>query len=116
MAKEITGFILSLPASGDLSSSQYLSMVVNSSGEAAAAGVGAKIAGILQNKPDAAGKAASVQVDQISKYIAGTGGVTAGDELEAEAGGKLVTLSTGASVGIALETTAADGIGTVLLK
>ena len=116
MATENVGFILSLAASADLSTKQYLAIDVDSSGEAAVAGAAGAIAGILLNKPDAAGKAASVQTDRICKFYAGTAGVSAGDALEVEAGGKLITLAAGESVGVCLMDTAADGIGSVLLK
>ena len=116
MATEAQGFILSLPAAADLSGDQYNAIVIDSSGDAAIAGAGIAIAGLLQNKPDAAGKAASVQIDHVSKYVAGTGGVTAGDELETEAGGALITQSAGITVAYAKDTVAAAGIGSCLLK
>lgn len=116
MATENVGRIISLPASADLSGDLYNAIVPDSSGEAAVAGAGVKIAGILQNSPSVAGRAASVQTDSISKFVAGTGGVSAGDELEVEAGGALITLSAGISVGFALADVAAAGIGTCLLK
>lgn len=115
MSKEILGDILSLPAAADLSGSQYLAIAVNSSGQAAVAGAGVQAAGVLVNKPDAAGKAASVQYSGRTKFIAGTGGVSAGDVLEVEAGGDLITLSAGVAVGIALEDVSAAAIGSMLL-
>ncbi len=116
MATANQGFILSLPASGDLSANEFLAHSIDSSGEAALTGAGLSMDGILLNKPDAAGKAASLQTSRIAKYVAGTGGTSAGDNLEVEAGGDLITESAGIVVGRALEDVAVGGIGSFLIK
>lgn len=117
MAKGILGTILSLPASGDLSALQFHAMTVNASGQAAQTGAAARNTGFLQNKPDAAGKAASVQLDGRSKAVAGAA-VTAGAFLEVNASGRVVTLAAGVAVGQALESASADGdlISIVILQ
>lgn len=116
MSQEQNGQDITLPAVGDLSAAQYKAVVVNTSGQAAAAGADAVIAGILQNDPAAAGRGCTVRNFGSSKFVAGTGGVTAGDTLRSEAGGALVTASTGENRGaLALETVAAGGIGECLL-
>ena len=55
-------------------------------------------------------------MDRISKYVAGTGGTSAGDNLEIEAGGALITESAGIVVARALEDVAVGGVGSCLLK
>jgi hypothetical protein len=79
---------VTLPAAADLSSSQFLAVKVNSSGQAAVASTGEFCAGILQNKPGS-GQAATVAYGGISKVVAG-GNVTAGMTLAANSSGKLV--------------------------
>ena len=116
MATSNMGFILSLPASGDLSANEFLAHSVDSNGNAVIATVAVAMDGILLNKPDALGKAASLQVDRISKYVAGAGGTTAGLGLEVEAGGALIDTVAGVVVAKALEDVAAGGIGSCLLK
>lgn len=116
MSQEQNGQNITLPAYADYSSSQYRAMVVNTSGQAQAAGADVVIAGILQNKPGAQGRGACVRTFGSTKFQAGTGGVTAGDTLCTESGGKLITAVTGNHrVAISLETVAADGIGECLL-
>lgn len=116
MATANLGFILSLPASADLSAKQYFAGTVDSSGLAAVAGAGVACAGIIQTKTSVVGDAVSIQTDRISKFVAGTGGVTAGDELEVEAGGALITQSAGVTVALALTDAAAGALGSCLLK
>ena len=104
------------PAGADLSAAQYLGVVLDTSGRAVVAGAGDKILGVLQNDPDAVGKAASVMVHGQSKVVSGAA-VTAGVELEVDAAGKFITLATGVSVGFALETAAgANAIISAVLK
>lgn len=112
MAFEIPSFTLGTQkANADLSSSQYLAVVINSSGNVAVAGAGADIAGILQNKPTA-GHACDVCVDGVSKAVAG-GSVTAGAKLMTNASGQLITATaTNKAVGIALDS--ASGAGVVI--
>lgn len=115
MANSTNIWTTTLPAAGDLSSSQYLGLVATG-GEAAVAGAGDKIVGVLQNNPDAAGKAASVMVHGLTKAISGAA-VTAGVEVEVDAAGKFITLSAGESVGFAKDAAAgADSIFSVILK
>ena len=115
MALETPIWNLSLEAASDLSSNQYYAAVVNSSGKAALAGAGAKIIGVIQNAP-IAGEAAAVMVLGRTKGIAGAA-VTTGNELEIDANGRFIPLSTGTSVGFALEdATAAGDIISVVLK
>jgi len=103
-------------ADSSLASAQYCAVkqtttprtvtLANTGGEA--------IAGVLQNTP-AAGQAAIIAQRGITQAQIGTGGVTAGDQLMTETTtGKFVTkTSTNAVVGVAIETVAAGGVGTI---
>ncbi len=85
MASENLGKQITLPASGDLSTKQFRFVQVDSNGRAAPLAVaGADSAGVLQNKPGAIDRAATVMVGVgISKVAAGAvttnGGPVASD-------------------------------------
>lgn len=109
---------LSIPASGDLSASQYCGVTLNASGQLVLPAAGAPIIGILYTKPAAAGRAGEVYPPGtgIRKGKIGAGGVTAGDDLKVDASGQFVTgASTNLVVGKAVATAAASTVGTVLL-
>lgn len=101
-------------ANSDLSTKQYCAVSqTTTSRKVDLATDDLAIAGILQNNPIAGGVAIICQRG-ISQAQIGVGGVTAGDQLEVEAvTGKLVTLSGGIVVAIAIETCAAGAVGTV---
>lgn len=116
MSFEIPGFLLTLEAAADLTAEQYTGVVVDANGKAAQAGNGADAIGILQNKPNT-GQAATIMVNGVSIVKAGTGGLTAGDDVGMDANGEAVNAaSTDAVIGIALETFAAGEYGAVLLR
>lgn len=117
MANEQQGIDITVPASADLSANQYLAHEVNSSGQLALNSAITDAVGILQNKPSAAGRGGTLRIAGVSKFTAGTSGVTAGDKLSPEAGtGKLITASaTDVPCGIALVTVAANAIGQCIL-
>lgn len=94
MAYEEALKCITVEAGGDLSSSQYLLMTINSSGQLAATGDGAKTDGVLQDKPAAAGRAASLGIEGVTKVRAGAA-FTAGDDLAADSTGRAVTATTG---------------------
>jgi len=97
------------PASADLSSSQYRLMAVNSSGQVAAAGAGARSDGVLQNAPAAQGRGATIAFGGISKVEAGAA-VAAGALITPDASGKAVTIGSGdVPAGKALEAASGDG-------
>lgn len=101
MAYEIPGRKLTLLAGADLSAKQYYAVKVNSSGAAVLSGAGEQAIGLLQGAPTS-GQAAEITTEGVSKGILG-GSVTAGQNLMADASGKLVTQTgTNASIGIAL--------------
>lgn len=106
------------PASADLSADQYKFVSVNSSGEILVnVDAGAKdtaVAGILQNDPDAAGRAGTVAVGGASKVIAGAGGLALGALVTSDATGGGITATTGTIVlGICTTAAAATNIATV---
>lgn len=110
MAWEIEGLDFTLPAAADLSANQYFIVKVDSSGSAALAGDGEPAIGVLQNEPDAAGKAASIRFAGISKVVAGAA-VSAGAQVAPNASGKAVTAATGKNIlGIALAAASGDGV------
>jgi|SRR6478672_4290581 len=76
--------------------------------------------GVLQNKPQAVGAAATVAVHGISKAICGAA-VTAGQPLKVDSVGRVISATPGTDialyVGVAVtSTTAVNQIATVLLK
>jgi len=83
---------ISLPASADLSTKQYLAVKVNASGKLAVASTGEFAIGILQDKPSADGTIGNVLPFGGRKMKAVAGGtVTAGDLLKVDSAGKLQT-------------------------
>lgn len=101
---------ITLPASGDLSSSQNLFVDVNTSGQAAVvASAGAKGVGVLENDPAAAGRDAAVAIAGKAKVVCGAA-VTAGSKVQSDANGKAITAASGDHVfGVAVSTTTAAG-------
>lgn len=95
MAREEKGIDITVNASGDLSTKQYYFVDVNSSGLAAVvAAAGARAVGVLQNKPDASGRAGTVRIFGVTKVIAG-GSITAGDSIASDANGKAGAVTKG---------------------
>jgi len=117
MAYEQTLRTIGVPASADLSASQFCFMTVNSSGQLAAPSAGGDADGVLQDKPNAAGVQGELAILGVSKAVVGTGGVTAGDLLAVDVAGKVVTAVTGNKiVGRALATGAASALVPVLIQ
>ena len=73
------------------------------------------IIGVLQNKPQGTGQAATVAISGVSKVMAGTGGVSAGDLVAPEADGEAVTDAVNGTC-VALADGAAGALVPVLLK
>ena len=114
MAYEVPLEVLTLAAGADLSANQYYAVKVNASGQIVLAGAGENAIGILQDKPTS-GQVGTVMALGISKAIYGAS-VTAGQNLAADASGKLVPASGEAAViGVALESGSANEIHSVLL-
>lgn len=110
---------VSIPASADLSASQYCFVTVDATGKVAVTGAGLSADGILQDKPAAADRPASVgsTPGQISKCRAGAS-FTAGDDLTTDSTGRGITATSGDVKGAkALEdASGADVVVAVLLK
>ena len=99
-----------MQAGGNYSANQYHFVVTASDGQidpVAAAGGAAD--GILYDKPDAAGKAASVVIFGVARVKAGVA-IAVGQEVASDASGKAKASATGNRVlGRALEASSADG-------
>jgi hypothetical protein len=109
MATEQPGLKISLDAAADLSAKQFYGLKVDANGRAAVAGAGELCIGILQNDPDALGRAASITTLGPSKGVAGAA-VAAGAEVATDANGKLITaVAADRVVGTCLEAALADG-------
>src|SRR5437763_894650 len=114
MAHGVEVLSRSYAPNADLSSSQYLGIVIGSNGKAAVAGAGAMIVGVLQNKPKTTDTAA-VRVSGLTKMVAG-GTVTAGDKIMVNASGQAALATTGNYViGLAEESGVVNQVISVLL-
>ena len=95
MAVEKALQLVTFPAGADLSTKQYHLVEQASDGEVTAANApGDAIVGVLQNKPAAAARAASVAIGGITKVAAsstaGGGAFTPGTQLIANSAGRVV--------------------------
>lgn len=93
MAYENPGKQITLPAAADLSALRYTGVVIDAAGRAAAPAAGGAIDGILQNKPSAVDRGATVMINGLSKAVAGAA-VAAGADLAVTAAGKFITAVT----------------------
>lgn len=103
MAVESTLQAISVQASTDLSSNQYMFVFVNSSGQLAASAVDGDIVGVLQDKPAAQGRAGNVAFAGRTKIKLG-GTVAAGNRVTSDASGNAIAIASGSAVsaGVAL--------------
>lgn len=113
MAYEIPGFSYTLPAATDMDTTQFRFVNVNSAGKAAVPGAGGRTVGVRQNKPKA-NEAATIVQGGISIVEAGAA-ITLGVGVETDASGRAITLATGISQGIALETASGAGVKIAVL-
>jgi hypothetical protein len=108
---------IGVPASGDLSASQFCFMAVDANGNLALPAAGGDADGILQDKPNALGVEGELAVFGVSKLVVGTAGVTAGDLLMTDAAGKAVTAAAGKKIlGRAMATGAAGVLIPALIQ
>ncbi len=115
MAYEIPGFAFTLPASADLSTSQYSFVEVDTAGEVALpATTATAILGVLQNKPTVQGQAASIMVNGISKITAPASTVAEGDIIQASTLGQAVAHATGGNAVGRIVSGSSGGAGRVL--
>lgn len=105
----------SAEAAADLSTYQYRAVVLNSSNQVALAGAGVMPIGILQNKPAAQGRAATVCGGGTSKVACG-GTVTKGGALELDATGRVIDRVSGIVIGIARDSGVVGAIIPVVLQ
>ena len=118
MAYEQSLRSIGVPASADLSASQFCFMIVNGSGQLALPAAGGDADGILQDKPNAAGFEGQLAIGGVSKVVVGAGGVTAGDLLQVTAAGAVITAATTGHkiVGRAMATGAAGVLISCLIQ
>jgi len=96
MAIEIPGQVVTVAASTDLSALQFRFMTLDSNGEAAVpAGSTAPIYGVLQNKPNAQGIAASIMVNGISKMRPTASTLSVGDLVASSTSGEPIPVAGG---------------------
>lgn len=93
MATSQEGLVISLIASGDLSSHRYKFVKMTSTG-VALAGDGERFIGILQNKPAALGEEASVMINGKSKVVQ-AGSLTIGASVAPDGSGLASAASAG---------------------
>lgn len=87
---------------------QYHFVKVTAAATAGLAGNGEKAHGVLQNKPQQTGAAATVAIRGVSNVVAGAA-VAAGAVVQANASGQAITFASGEKLGVALQ--AAGGAG-----
>lgn len=109
MATQQAPQFIDIPAGADLSTKQFYFMNI-SSGKLAVASAGGRVVGTLTNKPDAVGKAGSLQFAGRGKVLA-AGSISAGGAIASDGSGKAVAATgTDLVAGIALEDMASGGI------
>lgn len=95
-------------SAGDISAEQYTFFKRGANDTVVQSGAGEAAVGVLWTTAAAAGRAVTVVCGGEPNVYVGTGGVTVGDEIAADADGNAVTaVSTDVVVGIARETAAA---------
>lgn len=117
MAYEIPGRVITREAAGDLSGSLF-KFVKQAGATVTAVAAATDVAlGVLQNKPDAAGKASAVMIDGISRVVAAEA-LSAGVDVYLSADGSVTaTVQVGNSVGTTQDSCSGAGkLVSVLLK
>jgi len=110
----------SLPASTDLSASQYCAVTIDSNGNLALPSAGGQVIGILYTQPNALGKAGEVWGGGSGVRKAKYGGsVTAGQALKVDASGRFVTalaadVALGSAMAVAVDSGAVNEIHSVI--
>jgi|TARA_R110000824_G_scaffold384835_1_gene578958 hypothetical protein len=109
---------ITLPASTDLSASQYCFVSINTAGQVELSGDDGNPIGILQNTPSAQGQAASVLIAGVSRIKSGVADFDAGYNAASGASGKGKRSDTASfRLGIIIETASADGeLGTMVFS
>jgi hypothetical protein len=109
--------LVGVTAAGDLSADQHKFMVYGSSGVALNSADGGEVDGVLENKPSAAGRSASVAISPSTVKVLSGGSVAKGDLVMSTDAGLAVPATAGKyAAGRALEAvTAANELVTVQL-
>lgn len=117
MAYKENETLVSYEASTDLSGNQYQLVSLNSSGQLALTGDGARAIGVLQNKPDAQGKAGTVTTDGKARVKVGAS-ITQGGVMASDSNGKAVDAASGDWIQgeFVEDASAADEVTTVELQ
>ena len=105
---------ITLVAGADLSDKRYHAIAVNSNGEGVLATATTAGIGLLQNGVKS-GQPATVLTDGAGYCIFGAT-VAAGQEVQADANGKIVPLASGKKIGVCLVGGESGSIGTIILK
>jgi hypothetical protein len=114
MAYDDNKLSVTIPAGSDLSASQFCFVEVNASGLLALPTAGIHADGVLQNDPNASGRAGEVAISGIVKVKCG-GVVTRGGPVATDASGRAVNATTGNIIlGTAMETGATNAVIGVL--
>ena len=96
MSTSQRGLDITLEAGGDLSAAQFLFVTLATDGQVDVTGsAGGAAIGVLQNDPDAAGRAATVRVLGPTKLVAGENGIEPGERLQADSDGKALVAASG---------------------
>jgi hypothetical protein len=112
MAFEIPDLMIPVDAGADLSASQYCGAVINAAGAAVLPAAGARIAGVIQNKPTL-GKSATLMASGITKMVASA--AIAGDaNVAVTATGQAVTAASGQSIIGKVQGTPASAAGQII--
>ena len=99
-------------AGADLTGKQF-TFVTSNGYEVTTTGAGESATGVLWNEPVEGDAATVVRGGEVNVYV-GTGGLSVGDEVAADADGKAVTATSGDVIlGEARTAAAADGLATV---
>lgn len=94
---------------------QFYFVTVTGVHTAGLVGAGGEAIGVLQNKPQTLGEAATVAISGVSMVVAG-GTLTAGEKVGAKADGTGVTYATGAVLGRVIIGAAIGQLAAVLLR
>lgn len=87
---------------------QYHFVKVTGVHQVGLADAAASVVGVMQNKPQGTGQAATVAIAGVSKVVSDVA-ITAGDKIQVSADGQAAKTGAGPVVGIALSTTANPG-------
>lgn len=86
---------ITLEAGGDLSAGQFRFVEIASDGQVdLVSSAGGNAIGVLQNDPDAAGKAATVGYAGRAKIVIGTGDIVTGNVVQSDASGEAILATT----------------------